>query len=130
WWVSPVLAPLPRSDVSVRVIRGPQADWFPAAAWQEWIGASYQVSARSDRMGIRLEGISLARPRPREMISEAVAVGAVQVPPDGQPIVLLADRQTIGGYPKLANVITADLGLLAQVKPGDRVRFAETTVEE
>jgi len=114
----------------VRVVRGPQADWFPASAWQDFLGTSYRVSPRSDRMGARLEGTALQMAQRKEMLSEAVAVGSVQVPPDGQPIVLLAERQTIGGYPKIANVITVDRARLAQARPGVIVRFSETTLDD
>jgi len=81
-------------------------------------------------MGIRLEGRTIAREITREMISEPVAHGSIQVPPDGQPIVLLADRQTLGGYPKIAAAIAVDIPLLAQLRPGDSVRFSEVLLEE
>ena len=83
-------------------------------------------------MGYRLQGAGrkLSVSEPIEMISEAVAFGTIQVPPEGQPIVLMADRQTTGGYPKIADVISVDLLLLAQVKPGESVRFAPVTLEE
>lgn len=130
WFVSPELAPLPAGEVRVRVVRGPQASWFDEPVRRLLHDEPYRVSLRSDRMGLRLEGPELTLAAPRELASEAVAAGSIQVPPDGRPIVLLAERQTIGGYPKIANVVTADLGRLAQLRPGDTVRFAEITVPE
>jgi antagonist of KipI len=112
---------LPAYDTvpKVRVVLGAQADEFG----EEWHNSEWKVTPQSDRMGLRLQGAPLARRSGGELLSTAVAPGTVQVPPDGQPIVLLADAQTIGGYPQLAHVITVDLPLLAQVRPGDGVRF-------
>ena len=81
-------------------------------------------------MGYRLDGPGLALREPLEMISEAVAFGTVQVPPDGNPIVLMADRQTTGGYPKIADVASVDLPLIAQTVPGDTVRFERISLDE
>ena len=90
----------------------------------------YRVSAASDRMGFRLEGPTLTQPGSAELTSEGTAPGVVQVPPDGAPIILMADSATAGGYPKVACVIRADLPLLSQCRPGkDEVRFRPTTVE-
>ena len=130
WFAAPALAPRPQSEVTVRVIRGPQADWFSREAWEEFLTTSYRVNPLSDRMGARLDGSALRLPVPRDMVSEAVATGSVQVPPDGQPIVLLAERQTIGGYPKIADIISVDLGRVAQLRPGDRIRFVQTDIDE
>jgi antagonist of KipI len=107
-------------------MRGAQLEEFGA----EWRDAEYTVSAKSDRMGVRLSGLALRRSTAADLLSMAVAPGTVQVPPDGQPIVLLADAQTIGGYPQLAHVITVDVPLLAQLRPGDAVRFVEVTQAE
>ncbi|MEO5753449.1 MAG: hypothetical protein ABIR38_01950, partial [Chthoniobacterales bacterium] len=90
----------------------------------------FTVSVQSDRMGARLVGAELQRRSRRELLSEAVAPGTVQVARDGQPILLLGDCQTIGGYPKIAHVITVDLGLAAQLRPNDTVRFKEITRAE
>lgn len=110
----------------LRVLDGPQRDWFlDDAFWK----STYEVSPASNRMGLRLQGAKLSR-RPGEMISEAVAPGAVQVANDGLPIVLGADGQTIGGYPKIAHVIRADLDRVAQLRPGDRVRFERVEAQE
>src|SRR5205814_10304859 len=90
----------------------------------------FTVSADSNRMGVRLEGALLWRKDERELISQAVAPGTVQVPPNGKPILLLGDCQTIGGYPKLAHVITVDLGVAAQLRAGDHVRFSEVSLSD
>ncbi len=110
----------------LRVLDGPQRDWFPDGVFFD---TAYEVSPASDRMGVRFRGEPLAR-RAGELVSEAVAPGAVQVANDGRPIVLGVDGQTIGGYPKVAHVVRADLDALAQLRPGDRVRFRRVTVEE
>lgn len=133
WSVAPTLLPanLPEGALrSLRALDGPQAEWFSAGCGEAFFATEFRVSARSDRMGVRLEGSAVRLPAPRELISEGVAFGSVQVPPDGQPIVLLADRPTLGGYPKIAQVITADRGIVAQARPGDRVRFVRVTLAE
>jgi antagonist of KipI len=115
---------LPR-PAELRALDGPQRDWF---AGDGFFTREYEVSAASNRMGIRLKGEPIDR-RPGELESEAVAPGAVQVTNDGLPVVLGVDGQTIGGYPKIAHVIRADLDRLAQLRPGDRVRFVRVTPE-
>jgi biotin-dependent carboxylase-like uncharacterized protein len=112
---------------AVRFIPGPQWDRFTPQARQCFERDSFTVSSQSDRMGYRLEGASLALAEPLEMISEAVSFGTVQVPPGGAPIVLMADRQSAGGYPKIAYVISADLPALAQALPGAALRFRGVT---
>jgi biotin-dependent carboxylase-like uncharacterized protein len=101
---------------TLRLLPGPQHDWFPE------LKDTYTVSTASDRMGIRLDGPRLTFPD-REMISEPVVPGAIQITRDGQPIILGVDGQTIGGYPKIAHVIDADFDLLGRMMPGDRVHF-------
>jgi antagonist of KipI len=108
----------------LRVTQGPQAHLFD----DELYTGEYTVSEESNRMGIRLQGRALAAPS-GGMLSEGVALGAIQVPPDGQPIVLFVEHQTSGGYPKPANVISADFRQLGQVRPRDRVRFERITME-
>lgn len=117
---------------SLAVIPGPQADWFTDEGLAAFYGSEYSISPLSDRMGYRLEGAAIPhRPGTGELLSEGVVFGAVQVPADGKPIILMADRQTAGGYPKPAVVATADLPALAQTPPGaGRVRFRQTTVTE
>ena len=105
----------------------PGADWerFHSSARQRFVSEPFVISTESDRMGARLEGPELRRMDERDLLSEAVAPGTIQVPPNGQAILLLGDCQTIGGYPKLAHVISVDLPAAAQLRAGDKVRFAE-----
>jgi biotin-dependent carboxylase-like uncharacterized protein len=119
--VAPV-APLPDRPV-LRVLPGPRRDWLAPAAWTALREAVWTVSADSDRIGLRLTGPRLARARPDELPSEGLVPGAVQVPADGSPVLFLADHPVTGGYPVLAVVVTADLPLAAQLRPGDVVRF-------
>jgi len=115
----------------VRVVLGPQDDHFTAAGIAVLLSDTYQVGVSSDRMGCRLQGPAIAHRGPADIISEGIPLGAVQVPADMQPIVMLADRQTTGGYPKIATVIRADIPLLAQCLPGQsQVRFAAVGLEE
>jgi antagonist of KipI len=109
---------------SLRVTPGPQASWFGG----ELYANEYTVSEESNRMGIRLKGLALASPG-GHMITEGVPLGAIQAPPDGQPIVLFVEHQTTGGYPKPANVISADFWRLGQMRPRDQVRFERVTME-
>ncbi|RIX44032.1 MAG: biotin-dependent carboxyltransferase family protein [Rhodocyclales bacterium GT-UBC] len=109
----------------IRVIPGPQDEYFTAAALADFFGTPYRVSRDADRMGMRLEGRALAHnEKGAEIVSDGVTPGSIQVPPNGQPIVLMADCQTSGGYPKVATVIRADLPRLAHLRPGDEVCFA------
>lgn len=111
---------------TVRVLRGAQADEFGA----ELFNTEFEVTPRSDRMGVRLAGPALGRATAGDLVSSTVVPGTVQVPPDGQPIVLMADAQTIGGYPQIAHVIGVDLPLVAQLRPGDTLHFSEVTLAE
>jgi antagonist of KipI len=114
----------------LRFIRG--ADWkrFSDVTIQRFTSEGYGVSPDSDRMGARLDGPELPRNDDVDLVSEAVAPGTIQVPPSGQPIILLGDCQTIGGYPKIAHVITVDLAIAAQLRAGDTVRFQEVNLGE
>jgi antagonist of KipI len=120
----------PGSVVSLRIVPGEQWSNFGTDAQGLLSRAIYRISLKSDRMGYRLEGPALLRTDPRELISEAVNSGTIQVPPDGQPIVLMAERQTTGGYPKVAHVIGVDLPQLAQMAPQQELRFVPVTLEE
>ncbi|WP_321818435.1 MULTISPECIES: biotin-dependent carboxyltransferase family protein [unclassified Paraburkholderia] len=111
----------------VRVLRGPEYDSFTADAQRTFWSDEWQVTPNSNRMGYRLEGTPLARANGADLLSHAVLPGTIQVPPSGQPIVLMSDAQTTGGYPKIGAVIRADLWKLAQVRLGGGVRFVETT---
>jgi antagonist of KipI len=107
----------------LRLTPGPQSDWFPEASQRLFYASRYRVAEESNRMGIRLEGASIPAPAGGPMISEGIALGAIQVPDGGQPIILFVEQQTTGGYPKIANVISADLHCLGQLRPRDEVRF-------
>ena len=114
----------PASD-PIRVMLGPQADYFDAAGLATFLGETYTVTMQVDRMGIRLAGSRIAHgAMGSNIVSDGIATGSIQVPGSGEPLVLLADRQTTGGYPKIATVISADLGRLAQMRPGSAIRFA------
>lgn len=126
WRIDPRVLPPYSSEPTVRVILGAQAEDFGDALF----GPTFKVAPQSDRMGLRLSGPKLERRSAEELISTAVALGTVQVPADGQPLVLMADAQTIGGYPQVAHVIAVDLPLLAQLRPGDGVRFMEIALDE
>jgi biotin-dependent carboxylase-like uncharacterized protein len=107
----------------LRVTPGPQSDWFPEASQRLFYASRYQVAEESNRMGIRLKGEPIPESSGGKMISEGVSLGAVQVPDGGQPIILFVEQQTTGGYPKIANVISADLHSLGQLRPRDEIRF-------
>ena len=113
----------------LRVTPGPQCEWFSAAAQRDFYAGRYRVTEASNRLGLRLEGTAVAARRGSEMISEGVALGAVQIPEAGQPIILFVEQQTTGGYPKIANVISADFQCLGQLRPRDEVRFELVTWE-
>ena len=110
----------------LRVMLGPQDEFFSEAAFDVLQRSRFRVTPQSDRMGYRLDGARIPRPE-REMISDATFTGAIQVPASGEPILLMADRQTTGGYPQIATVITADLPLAAQLAPGDWIEFQVCT---
>jgi biotin-dependent carboxylase-like uncharacterized protein len=107
----------------LRVTPGPQSDWFPEASRRLFYASRYRIAEESNRMGIRLEGAAIPEASGGTMISEGVSLGAVQVPEGGQPIILFVEQQTTGGYPKIANVISADFHSLGQLRPRDEIRF-------
>jgi KipI family sensor histidine kinase inhibitor len=113
----------PGGPVLLRIWTGPRDDWFEPAALLALTAANYQVTPTSNRTGLRLSGAPLVRAQAGELPTEGMVTGALQVPPDGQPILLLADHQTTGGYPVIAVVHSADLGRAAQLRPGRLVRF-------
>jgi biotin-dependent carboxylase-like uncharacterized protein len=116
--------------LTVRVVRGPQDDRFTQEACARLESETYEVGPLSDRTACRLQGAALEHEGPGEILADGMVPGCVQVPPDGRPIVMLADGPTTGGYPKIATVITADLPRLAQLLPGDLFRFAAVTIED
>jgi antagonist of KipI len=113
----------------LRVTRGPQADWFSERAVRDFYSQTYRVGEQSDRMGLRLEGATALEAPARPMITEGVSLGAIQVPPGGSPIILFVEQQTTGGYAKIANVISADLHRVGQLRPRDEIRFEQVTFE-
>ncbi|MCG7208010.1 biotin-dependent carboxyltransferase family protein [Streptomyces arenae] len=115
--------PSPPAELVLRVTPGPRADWFTPEAFRVFTSRAYRVSSASNRIGLRTEGPALERARPGELPSEGMVLGAVQVPPDGRPVVFLADHPTTGGYPVIAVVRTTDLPAAAQAAPGIPVRF-------
>ncbi len=120
---------VPRKEYTVRVILGPQDDYFTDAGIQTFLSQVYTVTAEFDRMGCRLEGEVIAHKDGGDIISDGIAFGAIQVPSSGKPIIMLGDRQTTGGYTKIANVISVDFRILAQLKAGDKVRFEQVSVK-
>lgn len=120
-------------DIKVGVILGQQDDYFTEAGIKTFLNETYTVTQESDRMGIRLSSISgaiIEHKNGADIISDGITFGAIQVPGSGQPIVMMADRQTTGGYTKIGNVISSDLAKLAQSTPGTKVKFVEYTLEQ
>jgi antagonist of KipI len=122
--------PLPERPARIRVLPGPQVEAFTADALDTLQSAPYVIGQDSDRMGFRLEGPRLRHSRGADIISDATPLGVLQVPASGQPILLMADRQTAGGYPKLATVISADIAAAGQLAPGDAIVFTVSTRSE
>lgn len=125
------LDPIPlEREAPIRVVLGPQDDLFPESGLATFLSQDFTVSNRADRMGYQLDGPGIAHgPGGFNIVSDATVAGSVQVPGSGRPIVLLADRQTTGGYPKIATAISADLRRIAQRRPGERLRFAMVDLE-
>lgn len=121
---------LERPAETIRVILGPQDDYFAPDQIAAFLAGPWTVSARGDRMACFLEGPTLSHARGFNITSDGIAMGAIQVPGEGQPIVLMADRQSTGGYPKIATIIGPDLGRLAQARPGTTIRFRAVTHAE
>ena len=128
---SPVQAPVPtlRGGERVRILPGPRHDQFPKDAIPTLTATRYRVTTQSDRVGMRLEGLPVPNASGSN-ISEGVPIGAIEIPPSAQPIVLLHGRGTVGGYPVIATVITADLPVLAQLRPGGALRFEVVDARE
>ena len=124
------IVPLPEHAARLRVLAGPQADLFSRDALDVLQSAPYTISSTSDRMGFRLDGPKLTHARGADIISDATPLGVLQVPASGQPILLMADRQTSGGYPMIATVISADISVAGQLGPGDAITFAVCTPRE
>jgi biotin-dependent carboxylase-like uncharacterized protein len=116
--------------IPIRIVAGQQWEALTDDAKAQFVSAAFRITPNSDRMGYRLEGPELELREPIEMISEGVTFGTIQLPPDGNPIVLMADRQTTGGYPKIANVASVDLSLLAQMMPDQLLSFEIVSLDE
>ena len=117
-------------DQPIRVILGPQADYFTANAIETFLSSDYKVSLQSDRMGYRLDGPSLQHSKGYNIASDGIVTGSIQVPGSGKPIVLMVDNPTTGGYPKIATVISADIPVVGRRTPGRRVRFTAVDLRE
>jgi antagonist of KipI len=124
------LITLPGRHATIRVLPGPQLERFAVDALTILQSAPYTIGQQSDRMGFRLEGPHLRHAASADIISDATPLGVLQVPASGQPILLMADRQTTGGYPKIATVISADIPVAAQLAPGDTISFVVCTPRE
>ncbi|WP_456274438.1 5-oxoprolinase subunit C family protein [Bacillus sp. AK031] len=114
----------------VRVLKSTQWDSFNSRAQADFLSGMFTILPQSDRMGYRLEGPRLELSESKELLTEGIAMGTIQVPSNGQPIILMADSQPTGGYPKIANVITADLSVIAQLKPNENIAFREVSLKE
>lgn len=114
----------------VRVTEGAQCDWFSPDAHAKFLGTAYLVSEQSDRAGLRLQGEAVSPHVRTQLLTDGIPLGAIQVPQNGQPIILFVDQQTTGGYPKIANVIAADMHRVGQLRPRDEVQFAEVSIAE
>lgn len=114
----------------IRVTRGAQHDWFSAEAHAKFFSSAYVVSEQSDRAGLRLQGEAVTPRERKQLLTDGIPLGAIQVPQDGQPILLFVDQQTTGGYPKIVNVIAADMHRIGQLRPRDEIRFAEVSITE
>jgi biotin-dependent carboxylase-like uncharacterized protein len=125
------LIPRYQSDQTIRIISGPEVNCFTMDGIHNFLTSEYRITEKSDRMGYRLSGKSITHTEAgADIISSGISRGTVQVPGNGQPIILMADRQTTGGYTRIACVISADLTLVAQMKPGDIIRFREITIDK
>jgi antagonist of KipI len=129
WSVEANTALMARSHHNIRFVPGRHWEIFAPDVRERFVASEYRIAANSDRMGYRLDGPALPFPNAGSLISEGVAFGTIQVPPDGMPIVLMANRQTTGGYPRIGEVAAVDLPLLAQLPPGDTVRLSPITLQ-
>ncbi|TXK48028.1 biotin-dependent carboxyltransferase family protein [Pontibacter qinzhouensis] len=130
WTPDHSLFPVHQEQPKLRAVRGPEYDLLTSNSKGYLWSEKYQITRQADRMGYHLYGTPLAMAAPAELISSAVTFGTIQVPSEGNPIVLMADHQTTGGYPRIAQVITADLTHLAQTGPGKLITFEEVTLQE
>lgn len=117
-------------EMEIRVVMGPHEQAFTDDALETFLSSAYEVSPKSDRMGYRVTGPQLEHKTSADIISEAIPLGGIQVPANGEPIILMSDRQTTGGYTRIATVIASDIPSLAQAMPGCKIRFKKVSVEE
>ena len=122
--------PLYNKDNVVRVVMGPQDDYFTDEGINTFFDCEYQVTSEADRMGYRLSGPKVSHITSADIISDGITMGSVQIPGDGAPIIMMADRQTTGGYTKIATIITPDINIVGQLKPGDSIRFKLIDIQE
>jgi antagonist of KipI len=126
-----VIMPLYHSFQTIRIIPGPEVNRFDLEGIRHFLTSEYNITDQSDRMGYRLSGQAIVQlPGNADIISAGISFGTIQIPGNGQPIILMADRQTTGGYTRIANAVSVDLTLLAQLKPGDSIRFSEISLEK
>jgi len=130
WRIARRAVPDYEGEPAIRVVLGPQDDRFTRDGIAALLETPYQMLPQSDRMGARLRGERISHSRGHDIISDGIALGSIQVPGDGQPIVLLVDRQSTGGYAKLATVCSFDIGRIGQLKPGRSLRFQAVTIED
>ncbi|MDC8831226.1 5-oxoprolinase subunit C family protein [Alteromonas gilva] len=123
------LIPAYQSDIHVALVPGYQHEWVSPLQWRRLLSSDYTLTSQMDRMGYRLSGAAI-NTREQALYSEAVALGAMQIPPDGQPIVMMADRQTLGGYPKVGTIARCDLNRFAQCVPGDKITFFQLDADD
>ncbi len=121
---------IPKEPLKLRVVMGPQENYFTETGIKSFLSSTYTVSNEFDRMGCRLEGEKIQHVKDGNIISDGISFGAIQVPSHGTPIIMLADRQTVGGYAKIANVISVDLPKIAQAKAGDKLSFEKISIEK
>lgn len=116
--------------LTVRIVKGPQEDYFTEKGMETFLGEEYIVSDQSDRMGVRLLGSKIESKDGVDIISDGIVTGSVQIPASGTPIIMMADRQTTGGYAKIATIISVDVNKIAQARPGNTIRFLSVTLKE
>lgn len=128
--ISSSYLPVYAKENEIRVILGPQDNYFPKDGLHTFLNSFYMITVNSSRMGYRLEGPKIASKEGSDIITDGIPLGSIQVPNDGMPIVMLADHQTTGGYAKIATVISVDIDKFAQMNPGDKVKFTQTNIEK
>lgn len=131
WWILPTwVGGVTEAVTKIRILKGPESVDFGPEGWTRLLDSIWEIRSDSNRMGIRLAGDEIQPIKKVEMISQPVAAGTIQIPPNGQPIALMADRQTLGGYPRIASIIAVDMAIMAQIPLGGRIQFVETTLNE